>query len=84
MPKIIATVLMLLKVFNCVQPLILFLLKGQDSLCISQAQSVVHLTLLNLKNGFTREEFHKINLQASEQVLLLPISTNLRHEPFKY
>ena len=40
-PEIIATVLMLLEVFNCIHPLILFLQKGQDSLCLSQAQTVV-------------------------------------------
>ena len=47
--KIITTVLMLLEVFNYIRPLILFLQKGQDSLSISQAQTVVGLTLLILK-----------------------------------
>ena len=63
---------MLLGVFNCIWHLIIFMEKGQDSLCISQAQTVVDLSLLNLKNAlhkktyFTQEEFDKINLQASE------------------
>ena len=76
-PKIIATVLMLLEVFIWIWPFF-FCKKGQDSLCISQAQTVVDLTLLNLKNAlhnktyFTQEEFDKINSQASEQNLSLP------------
>ena len=87
--KIIATVLMLLELFDCIQPLILFLQKGQDSLCISQALTVADLGLLNLKNALHKkmyftQEIDKINLQASEQVLLLPPSTNLRREPFTF
>ena len=88
--KIIATVIMLLEVFNCIQPLIVFLQMEQDSLCISHAQTVGGDLTLNLKNAlhkkmyFSQEEFVKINLQASEQVLLLCPSTNLRREPFKF
>ena len=33
---------------------------------------------------FTKEEFNKINLQASEHVLLLLPPTNLRHDPFEF
>ena len=33
---------------------------------------------------FAKEEFEKINLQVSEQVLLLPQSTNLRCQLFKF
>ena len=89
-PEIIATVLMLLEVFNFICPLILFLQKGQDSLCLSQAQTVVDLTVLNLKNAvhkktyFKEEEFNQMYLQATEQVLSLPPSTNLRREPFSF
>ena len=89
-PEIIITVLVLLEMFNCTRPLIVFLLKWQDSLCISQAQTVVDVTLLNLKNilhkktYFTQEGFGKINLEASEQVLLLPPPTNLRCQPLKF
>ena len=84
--KIIATVIMLLEVFNCIQPLIVFLQMEQDSLCISHAQTVGGDLTLNLKNAlhkkmyFSQEEFDKINLQ----VLLLYPSTNLRREPFKF
>ena len=89
-PEIIATVLMLLEVFNCIRPLILFLQKGQDSLCLSQAQTVVDLTVLNLKNAVHKktylkeEEFNQMYLQATEQVLLLPPLANLRQEPFGF
>ena len=88
--EIIATVLMLLEVFNCICPLIFFLQKGQDSLCLSQAQTVVDLTVLNLENDvhkktyFKEEEFNQMYLQATEQVLSLPPSTNLRREPFDF
>ena len=51
-PEIIANVLMLLEVFNCIRPLIIFLQKGQDFLCLSQAQTVADLNVLNLKNIF--------------------------------
>ena len=44
-PEIIATVLLLLEVFNCIRLLILFLQKGQVFLCLSQAQTVVDLTV---------------------------------------
>ena len=89
-PEIIATVLMLLEVLNCIRPLILFLQKGQDSLCLSEAQTVVDLTILNLKNAvhkkiyFKEEQFNQMYLQATEQVLSLLPSTNLRREPFDF
>ena len=89
-PEIIATVLMLLEVFNCIRPLIPFLQKGQDSLCLSQAQTVLDLTVLNLKNAvhkktyFKEEEFNQMYLQATEDVLSPPPSTNLRREPFDF
>ena len=81
---------MLLEMLNCVWPFILFLPNKQDFLCITQAQTVADLTHLNLKNAlhkktyFTKEEFNKINLQASEHVLLLLPPTNLRHDPFEF
>ena len=62
----------------------------QDSLWISHAQTVGGDLTLNLKNAlhrkmyFSQEEFDKINLQASEQVLSLYPSTNLSREPFKF
>ena len=72
-PKILATVLMLLQVFNCIRSLNFLLQKGQESLCINQAQAVV-----------AQEEFDKIDSQAFEQVLLLPSSTNLRCGPSQF
>ena len=56
MHKIIAT---LLEVFNCIQPLIFFLQKEQDSFCISQAQTVDDVTLLDLKNALHKENLDK-------------------------
>ena len=76
--------------FNCIHPLILFLQKGQDSLCLSQAQTIVYLTVLNLKKAadkktyFKKEEFNQMYLQATEQVLSLPPLTSLRREPFDF
>ena len=67
---IIATLLMLMDMFNCIRPLILFLQKRQDSLYINETQTIVDLTLLDLKNAlpkktyFTQEEYDKINSQA--------------------
>ena len=85
-PKVIATVLLLLEVFNCIGPLIPFLQKGQDSWCISQAQAVADLTLLNLKNAL-----YKINLFYTKRVtklirkLLSKFYCYLcRQEPFKF
>ena len=89
-PEIIATVLMLVEVFNCIHPLILLLQKGQDPLCLSQAQTIVDLTVLNLKNAadkktyFKKAEFNQMSLQATEQVLSLPPLTSLRREPFDF
>ena len=60
MLKIIATVLMLLEAFNCIRPLIIFLQKGQYSLHINQAQTVAHLTLLNLKNALHKKSLTKL------------------------
>ena len=57
---------------------------------MSKAQTVVDLTVLNLKNAvhkktyFKEEEFNQMYLQATEQVLLQPPSTNLRREPFDF
>ena len=85
-PKVLASVSLLLEVFNCIGPLIPFLQKGQDSLCISQAQTVVDLTLLNLKKAL-----YKINLFCSKRVtkLICKLLSKFycypcRQEPFNF
>ena len=64
--------------------LVLFLQKGQDSLCQSQAQTVVDLTFVHNKMHFTEEEFNKMYSQATEQLPLLPPLTSSRQEPFNF
>ena len=62
----VATILMLLEVFTNIKPLLLYFQKSQGSVCLSEAQTYVTITLRNLdvvletRNFFILENFTKM------------------------
>ena len=78
----IATMLMLLEVFRCIKPLILSLQKSQGSICLTDAQSYVHISMQNLellktestRNYLTSENIKKLQTVAPEELLNMPSS----------
>ena len=88
----IATILMLLEVFHCIKPLILSFQKSQGSICLTDAQSYMHISMQNLellktestRNYFTSEKIKKLQTVAAEELLNMPSSSRLRGQSFSF
>ena len=84
----VATIVMLLEVFTNIKPLLLYFQKSQGSVCLSEAQTYVTITLRNLdvvletRNFFTLENFTKMKSVAAEETLNVPPSSRIRAQPF--
>ena len=87
-PLNVATILMLFEVFKNIRPLLLYFQKNQGSICLSEAQTYVNITLHNLdvavetRHFFTVENFNNMKSVATEETLNLPPGTRTRVQPF--
>ena len=83
-PTILATILMLLEVFECTAPLGLALQKGAGTLCLSDIPTYVELTISQLvfaketKKWMTCEKFEELRNSAEEEILTLPVTARVR------
>ena len=84
--QMIATILMLLEIFQCIRPLILSLQKSLESLCISEVKTYVENleTKSIFREYFTEEVFNNFKSIWEEQISALPSSTRLRKETFDF
>ena len=83
---------MLLEVFHCIKPLIFSFQKSQGSICLTDAQSYVHISMQNLellktestRNYFTSENIKKLQTVAAEELLNMPLSSRLQGQSFSF
>ena len=83
-PEIIATLLMLLDLFDAIRPLVLCLQISQNKICLSYIPAyydrvIFQIKNLRTKNGkyFTKEKFSRMMDIAKEIIISLPATRNI-------